>query len=147
LIPNPCSTRLFDPWQLGPLALSNRIVIAPMCQYSAVDGVVGDWHRMHLGQLAIRAPALLIVEATAVEREGRITNGCVALHDDAQEAALAQVVGMMRMQSPDQAGDPARPCRPQGLEPGALGRRPAAAARPARRLAGDGAVGAGACPG
>jgi 2,4-dienoyl-CoA reductase-like NADH-dependent reductase (Old Yellow Enzyme family) len=93
-------TRLFDPWQLGPLALSNRIVIAPMCQYSAVDGVVGDWHRMHLGQLAISGAALLIVEATAVEREGRITNGCVALHDDAQEAALAQVVGMMRMQSP-----------------------------------------------
>ena len=93
-------SRLFDPWQLGPLALSNRIVVAPMCQYSAVDGVVGDWHRMHLGQLAISGAGLLIVEATAVERDGRITSGCVALHDDAQEAALAQVVGAVRMQSP-----------------------------------------------
>jgi 2,4-dienoyl-CoA reductase-like NADH-dependent reductase (Old Yellow Enzyme family) len=55
---------------------------------------------MHLGQLAISGAGLLIVEATAVERDGRITSGCVALHDDAQEAALAQVVGAVRMQSP-----------------------------------------------
>ena len=93
-------TRLFDRWQIGPLALPNRIVIAPMCQYSAMDGVVGDWHLMHLGQLAISGAGLLIIEATAVEREGRITNGCVALHDDAQEAALARVVGAVRMLSP-----------------------------------------------
>ena len=93
-------TRLFDTWQLGPLALPNRIVIAPMCQYSAVDGVVGDWHHVHLGQLAISGAGLLIVEATAVEREGRITQGCVALHDDAQEAALARVVGSIRSLSP-----------------------------------------------
>ena len=93
-------TRLFDPWHLGALTLPNRIVIAPMCQYSAVDGVVGDWHLMHLGQLATSGAGLLIVEATAVEREGRITTGCVALHDDAQEAALARVVGALRANSP-----------------------------------------------
>jgi MFS family permease len=79
--------------------LSNRIVIAPMCQYSAVDGVVGDWHRMHLGQLAISGAGLLIVEATAVEREGRITNGCVALHDDARKRRWPRWWAM-RMQSP-----------------------------------------------
>ena len=93
-------TRLFDPWQIGPLALPNRIVIAPMCQYSAQDGVVGDWHLAHLGQLAISGAGLLIVEATGVEREGRITAGCVALHDDAQEAALARVVGAVRQMAP-----------------------------------------------
>jgi 2,4-dienoyl-CoA reductase-like NADH-dependent reductase (Old Yellow Enzyme family) len=91
---------LFDPWQLDAMTLSNRIVIAPMCQYSADDGVVGDWHQMHLGQLAISGAGLLIVEATAVERDGRITNGCVALHDDAQEAALARAVGAVKALSP-----------------------------------------------
>ena len=92
--------RPFHPWQLDSLALDNRIVIAPMCQYSADDGVVGGWHLMHLGQLAISGAGLLIVEATAVERSGRISNGCVALHDGAQEAALARVVGAVKALSP-----------------------------------------------
>ena len=91
---------LFSPFALGALTLKNRIVIAPMCQYSADDGVVGDWHLMHLGQLAISGAGLLIVEATAVERSGRISNGCVALHDDTQEAALARVVGAVKSLSP-----------------------------------------------
>ncbi len=91
---------LFSPWQLGALALPNRIVIAPMCQYSAVDGVVNDWHLMHLGQLALSGAGLLIIEATAVERRGRITTGCLALHDDAQEAALRHLTGALRAHAP-----------------------------------------------
>ncbi len=73
---------LFTPWSIGPLTLSNRIVIAPMCQYSADgDGSATDWHLMHLGSMALSGAGLLIVEATAVSAEGRITAptwGCTA---------------------------------------------------------------------
>jgi 2,4-dienoyl-CoA reductase-like NADH-dependent reductase (Old Yellow Enzyme family) len=93
-------THLFDPWRLGALSLANRIVVAPMCQYSAVDGVVGDWHQMHLGQMAVSGAGLLILEATAVEARGRITNGCLALHDDAQEQALTRLLASLRRYSP-----------------------------------------------
>ncbi len=93
-------TSLFDPWTLGALALDNRIVIAPMCQYSAVDGVAGDWHWMHLGQLGLSGAGLLIVEATAVESAGRITTGCLVLENDAQEAALARVLASVRRHAP-----------------------------------------------
>ena len=58
--------KLFTPFQVGPLALANRIVIAPMCQYSAVDGCMTDWHLIHLGHLALSGAALLTIEATAV---------------------------------------------------------------------------------
>ncbi|MBK8525572.1 MAG: NADH:flavin oxidoreductase/NADH oxidase [Rubrivivax sp.] len=92
--------RLFDPWQLGPLALDNRILIAPMCQYSAVDGVPADWHTLHLGQLAMSGAALLIVEATAVSAQGRITPGCTGLYDDAQEAAFARLLALLRRVAP-----------------------------------------------
>ena len=64
---------LFSPYRLGPLELANRIVIAPMCQYSCIDGLADDWHLMHLGQLALSGAGLLIIEATAVTPEGRIT--------------------------------------------------------------------------
>ena len=68
---------LFAPFALGPLPLRNRIVIAPMCQYSAVDGAATDWHLVHLGHLALSGAGLLIIEATAVEDIGRITPGCL----------------------------------------------------------------------
>ncbi|MEY4750954.1 MAG: hypothetical protein RIQ60_3168 [Pseudomonadota bacterium] len=87
---------LFDPWQIGPLALPNRIVIAPMCQYSAVDGSASDWHLAHLGQLAISGAGLLIIEATAVSATGRITPGCLGLYSDANEAALARALAVVR---------------------------------------------------
>ena len=64
---------LFSPLSLGPLTLPNRIVIAPMCQYSARDGSAADWHLIHLGHLALSGAGLLIIEATAVEPEGRIS--------------------------------------------------------------------------
>ena len=58
-------SKLFTPLQVGDLKLSNRIVIAPMCQYSAIDGCMTDWHVIHLGQLALSGAALLTIEATA----------------------------------------------------------------------------------
>ena len=90
---------LFTPYALGPLTLPNRIVIAPMCQYSAQDGLPGDWHLMHLGALALSGAGLLILEATAVTPEGRITPGCLGLWNAAQEAALARLVASLRQHS------------------------------------------------
>jgi 2,4-dienoyl-CoA reductase-like NADH-dependent reductase (Old Yellow Enzyme family) len=90
---------LFSPYQIGSLRLKNRIVIAPMCQYSAVDGAATDWHLMHLGHLALSGAALLIIEATAVEAIGRITPGCLGLWSDATEAALKRVLQAVRAHS------------------------------------------------
>ncbi len=87
---------LFSPITLRSLELANRIVVAPMCQYSATDGTVGDWHIMHLGQFAVSGPGLVFVEATGVESIGRITPGCVGLYSDENEAALARVVRFFR---------------------------------------------------
>ncbi|CAI1682663.1 NADPH dehydrogenase [Serratia entomophila] len=85
-------SQLFTPIALGPLTLPNRIVIAPMCQYSADGGKATDWHSIHLGHLALSGAGLLIVEATAVSPEGRITPNDLGLWDDATEQALANVV-------------------------------------------------------
>ncbi len=98
-MPEP-TPHLFTPLTLGPLTLPNRIVIAPMCQYSAVDGNATDWHLIHLGQLALSGAGLLIVEATAVSAAGRITPGCLGLYNDANEAALARVLQALRAHSP-----------------------------------------------
>jgi 2,4-dienoyl-CoA reductase-like NADH-dependent reductase (Old Yellow Enzyme family) len=91
---------LFQPFKIGALALENRIVIAPMCQYSAVEGSATDWHTIHLGHLALSGAGLLIVEATAVTPEGRITPTDLGLYSDANEAALARVLAAVRAQSP-----------------------------------------------
>jgi 2,4-dienoyl-CoA reductase-like NADH-dependent reductase (Old Yellow Enzyme family) len=88
--------KLFEPLQIGDLSLANRIVIAPMCQYSAVDGGMTDWHLIHLGHLALSGAALLTIEATAVLPEGRITHGDVGLWDDATEAAMARTLDGVR---------------------------------------------------
>ena len=88
--------KLFEPLTVGNLKLSNRIVIAPMCKYSAVDGGMTDWHLIHLGQLAVSGAALLTIEATAVVPEGRITYADVGLWDDATEAAMARVLEGVR---------------------------------------------------
>jgi 2,4-dienoyl-CoA reductase-like NADH-dependent reductase (Old Yellow Enzyme family) len=66
---------LFSPLTVGRLTLANRIVIAPMCQYSAVDGGMTDWHLIHLGHLALSGAALLTIEATAVLPEATIKSG------------------------------------------------------------------------
>ncbi len=91
---------LFQPWSLGELSLPNRVVIAPMCQYSAEDGSATDWHMMHLGQLAVSGAGLLVIEATAVSPQARITPGDLGLYSDANEAALARVVAAIRAYSP-----------------------------------------------
>ena len=93
-------SQLFTPFALGPLTLPNRIVIAPMCQYSAEDGQATDWHLIHLGQLSLSGAGLLIIEATAVEADGRITCGDLGLYSDATEAALARVLQALRRFSP-----------------------------------------------
>jgi len=71
--------KLFTPFQVGRIKLANRIVIAPMCQYSAIDGCMTDWHLIHLGHLALSGAALLTIEATAVLPDGRITYGDVGI--------------------------------------------------------------------
>ena len=78
---------LFRPIRIRNLDLANRIVIPPMCQYSAEDGCMNDWHLIHLGQLALSGAALLTIEATAVLPEGRITYADVGLWSDETEAA------------------------------------------------------------
>ena len=90
------TSTLFSPIRLAGLELANRIVVSPMCQYSADDGCAGDWHLTHLGMLANSGASLLVVEMTDVERRGRITHGCLGLYSDDCEAALARVVAHLR---------------------------------------------------
>jgi 2,4-dienoyl-CoA reductase-like NADH-dependent reductase (Old Yellow Enzyme family) len=91
--------QLFTPLRVGGLQLANRIIIAPMCQYSAQDGRMSDWHIIHLGQLALSGAALLTIEATAVLPEGRITYGDVGLYSDDTEVAMARVMDTVRQWS------------------------------------------------
>lgn len=86
---------LFSPIRLRDLELRNRLWLAPMCQYSAVDGVVGDWHLTHLGSRAVGGYGLLLAEATAVVPEGRISPECPGLWNEAQVAAWARVVDVV----------------------------------------------------
>ena len=88
--------KLFTPFRVGELELANRIVIAPMCQYSAVEGQMTDWHEVHLGHLALSGAALLTIEATAVLPEGRITYGDVGLYSDETEEALRRTLESVR---------------------------------------------------
>jgi len=87
---------LFRPIRVRGLELANRIVIAPMCQYSAEDGCTNDWHLIHLGQLALSGAALLTIEATAVLPEGRITWADVGLWDERTEAAMRRTLEGVR---------------------------------------------------
>jgi len=89
-------TRLFSPVGVGSLKLRNRIVIAPMCQYSAVEGEMTDWHQIHLGNLALSGAGILTIEATAVSPEGRISYGDVGLYSDGCQAAMARVLASVR---------------------------------------------------
>jgi 2,4-dienoyl-CoA reductase-like NADH-dependent reductase (Old Yellow Enzyme family) len=91
---------LFSPIKLGPLELANRIAIAPMCQYSAEEGLPTDWHMIHLGHLALSGAGLLIIEATAVTSEGRISPDDLGLWSDEHAAALEPIVNAMRKHSP-----------------------------------------------
>lgn len=92
-------SRLFTPLALRKLELPNRIQISPMCQYSATDGSMGDWHLMHLGGLSLSGAGLLVIEATHVTRDGRITHGCSGLYSDDNEYALGRVLAFCRRHS------------------------------------------------
>jgi len=87
---------LFSPIRLGEVTLENRIAVSPMCQYSANDGCATEWHIAHDGMLANSGAGLLVIEATHVERHGRITHGCLGLYSDDCEAALQRVVSYLR---------------------------------------------------
>ena len=83
---------LFSPGRIGGLDLENRVVVSPMCQYSAVDGTAQPWHLIHIGNLMMSGAGLVIMEATAVEAIGRGTHRCLGLYTDVHESALADLV-------------------------------------------------------
>jgi len=94
------TVRLFEPIQIDKLKLNNRIIIAPMCQYSATtDGVMTDWHTIHLGHLALSGAGMLFIEASAVEAVGRISSRDSGLYSDACERGLARVLDAVRANS------------------------------------------------
>src|SRR5260221_6617942 len=90
---------LFSPIKLRSLALPNRIMVAPMCQYSAENGEANDWHFTHINTLALSGPAMFCIEAAHVEAIGRITPGCLGLWNDATEAALKPILASVRKHS------------------------------------------------
>ncbi|MFN3261074.1 MAG: NADH:flavin oxidoreductase/NADH oxidase [Pikeienuella sp.] len=87
---------LFTPFAVRGLTLKNRIVISPMCQYSAREGLMNDWHLAHLKQFALGGAGLVFTEATAVERRGRITHGCVGLWSDEHMEPMRAVVDAVK---------------------------------------------------
>src|SRR6202521_6017083 len=90
---------LFSPIRLRDLALPNRIMVAPMCQYSAVDGEANDWHFTHINNLALSGASMFCIEATHVEASGRIPPGGASLYNDATEAALKPILASVRKHS------------------------------------------------
>jgi NADPH2 dehydrogenase len=98
------SSSLFTPIKLAGREFANRIVISPMCQYSAENGNANDWHMMHLGMLSNSGASLMILEATAVEAIGRITPGDLGLYSDDNEAALGKVLAALRRYGTAQIG-------------------------------------------
>ena len=97
-------SRLFTPVSFGRMELANRVTIAAMCQYSAVSGTMTDWHMQHLGHLALSGAGMIVIEATGVVPEGRITRNCTGLYSDENEAAMKRVVDFVRTISPIRVG-------------------------------------------
>ena len=95
---------LFTPLTLRSVTLPNRLVVSPMCQYSATDGLVDDWHLVHLGSRAVGGAGLVLAEATAVVPEGRITPGCAGLWTDAQGDAWKRIVDFVHARSSAKVG-------------------------------------------
>jgi len=89
---------LFEPLQIRGVSLRNRIVVSPMCQYSAKDGHVSDWHLVHLGKFAQGGAGVVFVEATAVEKRGRITHGDTGIWDDAHISGLQRISSFVKSQ-------------------------------------------------
>ena len=95
---------LFSPLRLREVEIPNRIAVAPMCQYRAVEGMAQPWHMVHLGQFALGGAGLILVEATGVTPEGRITPGCLGLWSEAQAEALARIADFVHDESPARIG-------------------------------------------
>jgi len=93
-------SQLFSPIRVGGLQLANRLVVPPMCQYRAIDGVAQPWHLVQIGSLGLSGAGLVIMEATAVEAIGRITHHCLGLYNDTHEAALTELVAQLRTVAP-----------------------------------------------
>ncbi|MGZ9112815.1 MAG: oxidoreductase, partial [Rhodoplanes sp.] len=90
---------MFQPFRLRGMTLANRVVVSPMCQYSATDGVPGDWHLVHYGARAIGGAGLMFTEMTNVSAEARITYGCTGMYSDAQETAWRRIVDFVHANS------------------------------------------------
>jgi NADPH2 dehydrogenase len=88
--------RLFTPLTIKDMTLDNRIVVPPMCQYSAIDGRAGDWHLQHYGAMAASSVGQIVLEATGVAPEGRISPYCLGIYDDATEAAMTRLVAALK---------------------------------------------------
>ena len=86
------SPLLFSPLKIGAVTVPNRIAVAPMCQYSASDGTVNEWHLQHWMTMGMSGSGLVMIEATGVERIGRITHGCVGLYNDLNEREMSRTL-------------------------------------------------------
>ncbi len=95
---------MFTPYKIGQMEVPNRIVVSPMCQYSAEDGLPNDWHLVHLGSRALGGAGLILTEMTDVSAEGRITPGCAGLYKDAHVAAWKRVTEFVHANSPAKIG-------------------------------------------
>ncbi len=100
----PSVPPIFHPFQLRDLVLPNRIVVSPMDQYSAVDGMPNQWHLVHLGSRAVGGAGLVMTEMTCVSREGRISPGCTGIWDDLQAERWAEVVDFVHEHTPGAIG-------------------------------------------
>ena len=114
---------LFSPIKLRGLELANRIMVAPMCQYSADNGEANDWHFTHINNLALSGAAMFCIEATHVEDIGRITPGCLGLWNDATEAALKPILASVRKHSKTAVAMQLAHAGRKAFEPRAMGRR------------------------
>lgn len=95
---------MFTPFRLRELVLDNRIVVSPMCQYSAEDGTIDDWHLVHLGSRALGGAGLVMTEMTDVSREGRISPGCAGMYRDEHAASWKRVVEFVHRHSSAKIG-------------------------------------------
>ncbi|MCA9002438.1 MAG: bifunctional salicylyl-CoA 5-hydroxylase/oxidoreductase, partial [Planctomycetes bacterium] len=99
-VPEP----IFVPFELRDMTLKSRMVVSPMCQYSAENGTPNDWHLVHLGSMATGGASLIIAEATAVEAHGRISHGCTGIYSDEHTAAWKRIVDFAHTHSSAKIG-------------------------------------------
>ena len=96
---DPSPAPMFTPFRIGPMVVPNRVMVSPMCQYSADDGTPNDWHMVHLGGMAVGGAGLVYTEMTNVSREGRITPGCAGMYQDAHVPAWKRIVEFVHANS------------------------------------------------